>query len=887
LPTDAGGENIRELDIEEELKGSYLTYAMSVIVSRALPDARDGLKPSQRRILVAMNDLRLGPTGSRTKCSKIAGETMGNYHPHGDQAIYPTLVRMAQEWNMRHVLIDKQGNFGSIAGLPPAAMRYTEARLSSVAAELLEDLERDTVDFVPTYDEQRMEPTVLPGKFPNLLVNGSTGIAVGMASSIPPHNLGEICDAVVKLIDEPEVTVDELMEIVPGPDFPTGGVICGRSRLREGYVTGRSNIVVRSKIKFEEGKGGKQSIVVTEIPYQQTRDRVMERVGQLAEEGRIPGIARVTDESDRKDPVRIVIDLKRDADRDVVLNQLYQLSPLQETFSVILLALVDGRPRTLSLKELLQEFVRHRVVVIRRRTQFLLVQAQKRKHHVEGLLIALNHIDEIIAIIRGSDNPAEARARLIGLEVPAQILERAFGAEPFAAFQAERGTRTHYTMTGVQADSILQMQLQRLTKLERDKLVEEYSELREEIAGYLRLLAEERNILDVVREDMIQLKSKYGDARRTEIREDEVTEFNAEDLIADEPMTVMVSHEGYIKRMPMTSSRAQGRGGKGITAADTKEGDFLEHVFVASTHAYLLFFTNRGRVHWLKVYDVPQQSRTSRGRAIANMLTLQPEEKITNVIPVRDFSQGALLMATQRGLVKKTTLDAYSRPQRGGIIAIKLEEADNLIGVVVTNTGDHVVLSTKKGKAIRFDESDARPMGRATYGVKGITLGASDEVVGIVVADPTATLLTVCERGFGKRTPFGASTAAEAEEPETEEPEQAPAVEPTVEPSGEPSAEGVEVEPSGERGNVRYRTQRRGGKGLIDIKTTARNGDVVAIASVRDQDEVMIITARGMMVRTRVSEISVIGRNTQGVRLIRLDEGDTVASLAKIAAEEQ
>jgi DNA gyrase subunit A len=887
VPTDASGENIRQLDIEEELKGSYLTYAMSVIVSRALPDARDGLKPSQRRILVAMNDLRLGPTGSRTKCSKIAGETMGNYHPHGDQAIYPTLVRMAQEWNMRHVLIDKQGNFGSIAGLPPAAMRYTEARLSNVAAELLEDLERDTVDFVPTYDEQRMEPTVLPGKFPNLLVNGSTGIAVGMASSIPPHNLGEVCSAVVKLIDDPEVTVDELLELVPGPDFPTGGVICGRSRLRDGYVTGRSNIVVRSKIKFEEGKGGRQSIVVTEIPYQQTRDRVMERVGQLAEEGRIPGIARVTDESDRKDPVRIVIDLKRDADRDVVLNQLYQLSPLQETHSVILLALVDGRPRTLSLKELLQEFLRHRVVVIRRRTQYLLVQAQKRKHHVEGLLIALNHIDEIIAIIRGSDNPAEARARLIGLEVPAQILERAFGGDAFAAFQAERGTRPHYTMTGVQADSILQMQLQRLTKLERDKLVQEYGELREEIAGYLRLLAEERNILDVVREDMIELKSKYGDKRRTEINEDEVTEFNAEDLIADEPMTVMVSHEGYIKRMPMTTSRAQGRGGKGITAADTKEGDFLEHVFVASTHAYLLFFTSRGRVHWLKVYDVPQQSRTSRGRAIANMLTLQPEEKITNVIPVRDFGQGALLMATQRGLVKKTALEAYSRPQRGGIIAIKLEDADNLIGVVVTNAGDHVVLSTKKGKAIRFDESDARPMGRATYGVKGITLGAGDEVVGIVVADREATLLTVCERGFGKRTPFGASTAAEADEPEAEETEQ-PAAEPAAEPTGEPATEGAEgAEQSSERGNVRYRTQRRGGKGLIDIKTTARNGDVVAIASVRDEDEVMIITARGMMVRTRVSEISVIGRNTQGVRLIRLDEGDTVASLAKIAAERE
>src|SRR5262245_15827141 len=521
---------------------------MSVIVSRALPDVRDGLKPSQRRILVAMNDLNLGPTAGRIKCAKISGDTSGNYHPHGESVIYPTLVRMAQDWNMRYVLVDKQGNFGSIAGLPPAAMRYTEARLSAPASELLQDLDKDTVDFVPTYDERSTEPTVLPGKFPNLLVNGGTGIAVGMASSIPPHNLAEVCDAVVKLIESPDITIDELMEIIPGPDFPTGGIICGRSRLRDAYVSGRSNVVLRARVKFEEGKGGRSSIVVTEIPFQQTRDALVKKIAELGEEGRIPGISRVVDESDRRDPVRIVIELKRDADRDVVLNQLYQLSPIQDTFSIILLALVDGRPRTLTLKELLHEFIRHRTNVIRRRTQFLLSQAQRRKHHIEGLLIALNHIDEIIAIIRGSENPAEARARLIGLEVSAQILERAFGAGAFAAFQAERGVSTHYTMSGSQSDSILQMQLQRLTKLERDKLVREYAEVGEEIAGYVRLLSDERNILDVIREDMFELKSKYNNPRRTEISDEEVTEFVAEDLIADEPMTVMVSHEGYIKR---------------------------------------------------------------------------------------------------------------------------------------------------------------------------------------------------------------------------------------------------------------------------------------------------------------------------------------------------
>jgi DNA gyrase subunit A len=906
VSTAGGSEQIHELDIEQELKDSYLTYAMSVIVSRALPDVRDGLKPSQRRILVAMNDLNLSPGASTTKCAAIVGETMKRYHPHGNEAIYPTLVRMAQPWSLRHPLIHGQGNFGSIAGLPPAAMRYTEARLSAAAAELLADLDLDTVDYIATYDEKSTEPTVLPSKLPNLLVNGSGGIAVGMATSIPPHNLAEVCDAVIKLIDEPQTGVDELMEIIPGPDYPTGGIICGRNGIREGYHTGRSNIVVRARYHFEEPKAGRCNIVFTEIPYQQARDRVVERLGELVEAERIKGVSVVRDESGRTEPVRIVVELKRDADRDVVLNQLYQYSPLQDTFSIIMLALVDGRPQTLSLKELLYHFIRHRVVVVKRRTRYLLGQAMKRKHTVEGLLIALSFIDRVIETIRTSADVPEARTRLTGIEVDAPVLERALGTDGFAAFQQERGAQPTYAMSVVQADAVLQMQLQRLTHLEGGKLTKEHGALREEIAGYRRLLSDERNILDVIREDMYELKKKYGESRRTEISDEELGSFAAEDLIPDENVAVTVSHEGYIKRVPLGSWRAQGRGGRGVTAADTKEGDFLEHVFVASTHAYILLFTDKGKVHWLKVYDVPQQSRTSRGRAIVNMISLGSEEKITSLIPVREFEENCfLLMATRCGTVKKTALSAYSRPMKGGIIAVKLDDHDGLIGVALTRAGDQIVLSTKNGMAIRFDESDARAMGRAAYGVKGISLGQADEVVGMVVVDADATLLTVCEHGYGKRTPFGPAELSEAgEEPEPESPagdaapadaEPAQARAPAPDPSAsaapadaEPADEGQPAEAAGAtpRGNARYRLQRRGGKGLIDIKTTERNGHVVATAAVHDHDEIMITTTRGMMVRLRVGEISVIGRNTQGVRLIRLDEGDAVASIAKIAGEE-
>ncbi|MGE3780221.1 MAG: DNA gyrase subunit A, partial [Pirellulaceae bacterium] len=730
---------------------------MSVIVSRALPDVRDGLKPSQRRILVAMNDLNLGPGAGRVKCAKISGDTSGNYHPHGEAVIYPTLVRMAQEWNMRHVLIDKQGNFGSIAGLPPAAMRYTEARLSSVAAQMLEDLELDTVDFVPTYDERNMEPTVLPSKFPNLLVNGSAGIAVGMATSIPPHNLREICDALVRLIDEPDVSIDELMEIVPGPDFPTGGVVCGRSGIRRGYYSGRGTIVVRARAKIEEDKRGRSRIVVQEIPYQQFRDRVVERIAELVNDDRIKGISEIRDESDLKEPVRLVIELKRDADPEIILNQLYQFSPLQDSFSLIFLALVDGKPRTLSLKELLQEFLRHRVTVIRRRTQFLLAKARKRKHTIEGLLLALANIDEIIRIIRASQTQAEAKVGLMGVACPASMLERALGEEGFREFQADRGTADAYALTAVQADAILRMTLGQLVNLEQNKLSDEYRGLLAEIAEHLRVLSDDQNIYRIIRDELLAIRQRHGDERRTEISGDEIGEIDVEDLIAEETMVVTISHQGYIKRTPASTYRAQRRGGKGLTGARADEEDPIAHLFVASTHAYLLFFTNKGNVYWQKVYGLPQLGRDSRGRAIVNLLNLREGERITDCRPVRDFDLPGhfLMMATRKGLVKKTELEAYSRPRTGGIIAIKLREDDELVDVVVTKPGDEVVLATANGMAIRFSEADVRPMGRNASGVKGISLSAGDELVGMVVADPDATLLTACENGYGKRTPFG------------------------------------------------------------------------------------------------------------------------------------
>ncbi len=864
-PDDSGmGTEVLDHPIEDELKESYLTYAMSVIVSRALPDVRDGLKPSQRRILVAMNDLNLTPGAARVKCAKISGDTSGNYHPHGESVIYPTLVRMAQEWNMRHVLIDKQGNFGSIAGLPAAQMRYTEARLSPISAMMLDDLKLDTVDFIPTYDERGTEPSVLPSKFPSLLVNGTSGIAVGMATSIPPHNLREICDALIRVIDEPDISIDELLEIVQGPDFPTGGVVCGRAGIRQGYHTGRSTIVVRARAEIEEKSRGRHRIVITEIPYQQYRDRIVEKIGALVNGDKIKGISGVLDLSDLKEPVRIVVDVKRDADPDVVLNQLYQFSPLQDTFSLILLALVDGKPRVCSIKQMMEEYVRHRATVIRRRTQFLLTRARKRKHTIEGLLLALADIDEIIRTIRSSQTQAEAKVGLMGVECPAAMMARALGAEGFQQFQEERGVADVYTLTAIQADAILRMTLGQLVNLEQERLSGEHKKLLDEITEYLVILSDEQNILNIIKDDLREIRKKHGDERRTEISGEEIGNIDLEDLITEETMVVSISHRGYIKRTSASVYRAQRRGGKGIRGAQTEEEDPIEHLFVASTHAYLLFFTNKGKVYWQKVYDLPQMSRERKGRAIVNLLNLSEGEKVTDCRAVRDFNLPGhfLMMSTRKGLVKKTALEAYSRPKRGGIIAIKLREDDELVDVVVTKPGDEVVLSTAKGMAIRFSEADARSMGRNTSGVKGINLQRGDELVGMVVAAPDATLLTACEKGYGKRTNFGPNTVAADDDTEDDQ---------------------VEDETAS---SARYRRQRRGGKGVRDIKTTARNGKVIGIVRIDSDDELLLMTSRGKIQRIVAGEISVVGRNTMGVRIMGLDQGDTLAAVKRVPKDE-
>jgi DNA gyrase subunit A len=709
-----------------------------------------------------------------------------------------------------------------------------------------------------------------------------------MATEIPPHNLREVCDGLIKLIDDPDISVDGLIEFIPGPDFPTGGIICGRQGIYDGYRTGRGKITLRARADVRE-EGSRSQIIVSEVPYQQTRNRLAEAIGDLVKDERIKGISSIRDESSARggEPVRLVIDVKRDADPQLILNQLYQYSPLQKTVSIILLALVDGRPRTLSLKQMLEEFLRHRVQVIRRRTSFFLREAKKRGHVLEGQLIAISSLDEVIAICRQSPSRAEAKVRLQGLAVAATVLGRALGEEHFTALQREIGVHADYHLTEAQAEAVVRMQLGQLAALERDEILKEYNTLRQQIIGYEQLLSNERNLFGVIRADLEQLRDKYGDDRRTQIIDAGPRIMNLEDLIAEETNAVTISHNGYIKRLPLNTYRSQHRGGKGVSGGTAREDDFIEHFFVASTHAYLLCFTNRGQLYWLKVYDIPQMSRTSPGRAIANVLSLKPEEKITSVIPVRRFdTERNLLMATRRGQVKKTALHEYSRPKSGGIIGINLEEGDTLIEVVLTQPGDEVVLSTRNGMAIRFAESQARTMGRNTKGVRGINLQGDDEVVGLVVADPEGYLLTVCENGYGKRTPFGANVAGEEPpEPEgdgEEVPEEA-AEEPVEEPVGE-GAEGDEA--AKDRSGMRYRKQRRGGKGVRDIRTSERNGLVVDVNAVRDGDEIMLITAQGMVNRTPVVEIRVVGRNTQGVRIMNLNEGDKIASVAKVARED-
>jgi DNA gyrase subunit A len=860
------------LDIEDELRDSYLTYAMSVIVSRALPDVRDGLKPSQRRILVAMNDLNLGPSSSTSKCAAIVGETMKRYHPHGDASIYASLVRMAQNWLLRYKLIHGQGNFGSVAGLPAAAPRYTEARLTPLAAEMLEDLDRETVDFLDNYDGKYREPLVLPSKVPNLLINGSDGIAVGMATEIPPHNLREVCSALIALIENPNLSLGELIQLIPAPDFPTGGIIMGRQGIIDGYRTGRGKLTLRARATIHEDSNPTQ-IVISEVPFQQTRIRLSEEIGRLVKDDRIKDISAMRDESAARngEPVRLVIDLKRGANAELVLNQLYEYSSLQKTVSIILLALVDGRPRVLSLKEMLQEFLKHRVTVIRRRTEYLRREAKRRCHLLEGQLFAISSIEEVIQICRNAPSRAEAKVRLQNLQVAAAVLQRAIGDEAFAALQRELGEQPTYQMTEVQSEAIVRMQLGQLAALERDEIFKEFTQLREQILGYDALLGSETAIYDVIRKDLEHLRDKYGDNRKTEIS-DAGADVNLEDLIPEAETVVTLTHNGYIKRLPLNTFRAQHRGGRGVSGG-TKDDDFVEHFFIASTHAYLLCFTNLGQCYWLRVFNIPEASRTSAGRSIANVLSLKNEERISSIIPVRSFEGNYhLLMATRGGLVKKTALEEYNRPRQGGIIGINLREGDSLISVALTKPQDEVVLSTKNGMAIRFSESDARSMGRNTSGVKGINLGKDDELVGMVVADPEGFLLTLCENGYGKRTPFGPNSEAlpEGEEVPVEE---APEPEPT---------EGEESESSARR----YRLQRRGGKGIRDIRTTSRNGKVVAIIAVGETDDVMLITQQGMVNRTHVSEISVVGRNTQGVRVMNLAEGDKLVSLAKVAREE-
>ncbi|MGL4941791.1 MAG: DNA gyrase subunit A [Thermoguttaceae bacterium] len=879
------GTRITPLSIEDEMKGSYLTYAMSVIVSRALPDVRDGLKPSQRRILVAMNDLDLTPGAKRVKCAKISGDTSGNYHPHGEGVVYPTLVRMAQDWNMRYTLVDKQGNFGSIAGLPPAAMRYTEARMSSVAAAMLEDLNLDTVDYVPTYDDVRSEPSVLPAKFPNILTNGAVGIAVGMATSIPPHNVGEVCDATIAVLDNPAISPMELFSYCPGPDFPTGGIICGHSGIRRGYLTGRSNIVVRARTRIERD-GKKSRIIVSEIPFQKSRDDIEEKIADMVTSGKIPGIANIRNESDLSEPVRLILDIKRDADADVVLNQLYQFTPLQSSFSINLLALVDGKPRVLSFKEILVEFIRHRSVVIRRRTQFLLAKARKRKHTVEGLIIAHANIDEVIRVIRTSKTQVEAKDRLVTIDCPAAMIHRALGDDGFSVFQSERGTSENYRLTPVQADAILRMTLGHLVNLEQEKLGNEYRELLNEIAEYIRILSDEANIQAIIRQDLLDIKKKFGDKRRTEISSEEVTDIDIEDLITEETMSVSISTAGYIKRTPVTEYRAQRRGGKGVKGAKTDDEDPIQHLFIASTHDYLLFFTNKGKVYWHKVYNLPQLARDAKGRAIVNLLNLDEGEKIADCRAIRNFDTPGhfLVFATKKGLVKKTALSAYSRPLKGGLIAIKLREGDELIDVAVCGPGDELVLSTAKGMAIRFRQTDVRAMGRNTAGVKGISIGKGDCVVGMVIAEPNETLLTVCENGYGKRTPFGPNAEPEAEQAEIAEGDSGGSDAP------DEMSQEVVAETADDTDDVNssrsYRTQRRGGKGLRDIKATARNGAVVGVVRIGDEDELMIMTTSGKIQRIAASDVSVLGRNTQGVRIMKLDDNDAITDIKRLPKED-
>jgi DNA gyrase subunit A len=795
------------VNIEDEMRRSFLDYSMSVIISRALPDVRDGLKPSQRRILVTFNDLNLSFDRPHRKCAKISGDVSGNYHPHGEGVIYPSLVRLAQPFSLRYPLVDGQGNFGSVDGDPPAAMRYTEARLSRVAGEIMADLGRDTVDFTSNYDNTREEPVVLPTRLPNLVINGSTGIAVGMATNIPPHNLREVVDALTLLARNPEATLEEVMEHLPGPDFPTGATICGESGIRQAYATGRGLLALRAKAAVETLRGDKRAIVLSEIPYLLNKASMIEKIADLVREGRIDGISDLRDESDRHG-MRVVIELKKEANEEVVLNNLYKLSPMQSTFGVNLLALVNNRPQTLTITALLNHFLEFRRVVVRRRADYDLRQALDRAHVLEGFARALENLDEVIALIRRSDSPASARA---GLKDEFELSER-------------------------QAQAILELRLQRLTAMEQQRIVDDLAEVLARIEQLRALLASEERVTELILEELAEIKEKYGDARRTEIGE-AVTDLTTEDLINEEDMVVAITHKGYAKRHVPALYRAQRRGGKGKMGITAKDEDFATKLFIASTHDWLLCLTNRGRVHWLKVFELPELGRGARGKPLVNLLQLSEDEKVSEVMAVRSFDEGGfVLLCTRKGTIKKTALESYSSPRRGGIIAIKLGEDDELIGAARTSGNDEVIVVTQAGKAIRFSESQVRAMGRTAAGVKAITTRADDLAVGMEILHPDRSILTITENGFGKRSKLDD-----------------------------------------------YREQNRGGQGIITIKTTTRNGPVVGISQVTDEDEIMLITSNGKILRMTVDGIPTMGRNTQGVRLMDTEGGERVVSVAKLA----
>lgn len=807
---DIARENI-PVNIEDEMKKSYMDYAMSVIIGRALPDVRDGLKPVHRRILYAMQELGNDWNKPYKKSARVVGDVIGKYHPHGDMAVYDAIVRMAQDFSLRYPLIDGQGNFGSVDGDSPAAMRYTEIRMAKLAGELLADIEKETVDFVPNYDESLLEPSVLPAKFPNLFVNGSSGIAVGMATNIPPHNLVETVNALIALIDNPDITMEELMAHVPGPDFPTGGFIYGRDGIRAAYETGKGVIQVRARALIErDRKGERESIIITELPYQTNKAKLIERIAELIQEKVVEGISDIRDESDREG-MRVVIELKRNEVAEVVLNQLFKHTQMQTSFGIILLAIHQNQPKLLSLKELLRLFLEHRKEVVIRRTRFDLKKAEARAHILEGLKKALDEIDAVIATIRASKTPKEAKDLLM----------------------------SRFDLSDEQAQAILDMRLQRLTNLEQQKILEEYQEIIKLIDRLKTLLSSERLILNAVKEELTEIRDTYGDERRTEIV-DVVPEIRIEDLIAEEDMVVTITHSGYIKRNPISLYRSQHRGGKGKVGIHVKEEDFVEDLFIASTHDYMLFFTDAGRIHWRKVHEIPEGGRLARGKAIVNLLELGPGEKVATILSLKEFSTGKFItFVTKRGVIKKTPLEAYSNPRSGGIIAIALDEGDELIATKLTDGKQHLFIGTKFGKAIHFPESQVRVSGRVARGIRAIRLSKGDEVVGMEVVGPHTQILTVTEHGYGKRT--------EASE---------------------------------------YRIQNRGGSGIFTVKRTARTGDVVGIMTVHDEDELMLIADKGRIIRLRTSDVRLQGRNTQGVRLIDLEEGERVVAVARLAEKE-